>query len=335
MNKISTLFRNLMKGKFIFLIPMGLALVIFLIPIFFTLPGRSLLWGEIQNFGHTPLTGTLALLMLWISRLLFGSKIRRPAAHYNLAFLAAISLGGAIEIAQIFLPGDPDWFDFLRDTLGAGAFLCFFAAFDPKLKLYYHRRTLGILKLPLIISGLLMIIAIIPGIIWVSAYIHKYQIAPYICDFNSALEMKFIDTKDARLTLVHPPAQQWKKSDEDLVGQLDLNPIGYPGFTIIEPGDDWGKYKYFSFEIFSPLDTVIVLHLVIEDYTGQDIDEDRFNKSLGIKPGLNEIRVPIKEIQNGPVSRKLELAAIRDLYLYTFEPKTTIRLLIDNIKLTI
>jgi hypothetical protein len=323
-----------MNRRLIFIIPLLLAICIVLIPIFLTLPGQTRLWGEIQNFGHTPLIGTLALVLLWLSRLVLSSKIKKPVIHFYVAFFIAIFLGGSIEIAQIFLPGDADWFDFFRDILGAGAFLCFFAAFDPHLISYYHRRSRGILKFPLIISVVLMAVAITPGILWVSAYIQKIKIEPFICDFNSNLELKFIDVKDANLSLVHAPSQ-WKKSDEDLVGELDLKTVGNPGFTMVEPGSDWGKYKDLSFEIYSPVDTAIMIYFVVEDFSGQDIDEDRFNDALKVNPGLNEISIPIKKIENGPVSRKLDLNDIRDFYLYTAAPKSNLRLFIDNIKLTI
>ncbi|HBC47716.1 MAG TPA: hypothetical protein DEO84_02215 [candidate division Zixibacteria bacterium] len=305
---------------------------IVLIPIFFTLPGQSKLWGEIQNFGHTLLTGILALLLLWISRMRLN--LAKPITYYYAAFSSANCLAGAIEIAQLFVPGDADWFDFFRDLLGAGAFLCFRAAFDHRLKSYYRGNSKRIIKLPLLVSGVLMIMAIIPGLLWGEAYIHKNSIVPVICDFNSAIELKFIEVKDAKLKMAGAPAQ-WNKMDGDLVGQLDLSPIGNPGFSIVEPGSDWSRYTNLNFQIFSTVDSSIELHLGIEDFNGKDIDEDRFNRAFTVKKGVNEIKIPISEIETGPVSRKLELDNIRDIYLFITKPKLSIRLYIDNIKLTL
>ena len=75
------------------------------------------------------------------------------------------------------------------------------------------------------------------------------------------------------------------------------------------------------------------IHIGIEDFNAEDIDDDRFNKTLLIKPGLNAISIPIEDIEKGPLSRKLDLAALRDIYLFAIEPKISIRLYIDDIRL--
>ena len=249
-----------------------------------------------------------------------------------MAFGAAVFLGGLVEILQIFFPGDPDIGDFIRDILGAGAFLGFYMYFELSSKQALPGHSAIKRKMVLIISAILLSLSFLPGLLWAGAYLHRNKVFPLICSFDSIWERKFIETQDARLKSVSPPAQ-WNKPPGDRVGRLELFAVDHPGFYILEPGRDWNEYKYLSFEVFSELKAPLEVQVGVEDYIGKDVDEDRFSRTILIKPGLNEINIDLEDVRNGPLFRKLNLAAIHDIYMIVFKPGDGIILYIDDIRL--
>lgn len=325
--------RILKNNKIIFPVLIGIALILFIIPLIFTLPGDTFLWGEIQNFGHTPLFGILAVILLFLSKMIFSKRFKRQISHYYVAFITAAFLGGMIEIVQMYTNGDPDIYDFVRDLLGAGAFLVFYMYFDQKMILKTSNAFFSSKSLPLIVSIVLILISLTPAILLAGAYLNRNLTFPMICDFDSCWEWRFIGTSNARLTSSIPPLG-WNKSPKDKVGRLDFNNADSAGFYIQEPGLDWGAYKYFDFSIYSPLDSTLKMNLGIEDFLGKDTDDDRFHKVLYIHPGLNEFEIPIEEISSCPLSRKLDLGILRDIYFVALNTNSKISLYFDDLKLS-
>jgi hypothetical protein len=321
-----------MKKKLTIIALLFAVVFVVMIPLFFALPGKTKIWGEIQNFGHTILFGTLSILILFISSSLFAKTFKKRITHYLVAFGAAAFCGGLVEILQMFLPGDPDLGDFVRDILGAGAFLGFYLYFNGSLDQATPKFSVSKSKLPLIISSISLTISLIPGLLLAGAYIHRNMAFPLICGFDSMWEWKFIGTKNAVLGSAIPPAG-WHKPPGDRVGQLELFPADSSGFYILEPGQDWSEFSSLSFEVYSELETPLELNVGIEDFFGKDLDEDRFNRTIIVNPALNKFNMPIEDIRNGPVFRKLNLSALCDLYFVAYNLKTNTKLYIDDLRL--
>jgi hypothetical protein len=104
----------------------GIFLIIFLLH----LPDDTHLWREIHNSGHTPLFGILSLLLLALFNISFPASKNRSLKIYLSSFISAVVLGGAVEIIQFWVPGEPDLCDLLRDIAGSISFLGFYSLVD-------------------------------------------------------------------------------------------------------------------------------------------------------------------------------------------------------------
>ena len=109
---------------------------------------NSHLIDEICEFGHLPLFGVLALIILWIMN--YKKWPGTLNARYMFAGLFAVVFGIISEIIQILIPGRFfEVHDILYDALGASFFLVFTYPFP-----HYTSKTRKIIK-TLCIAGIL------------------------------------------------------------------------------------------------------------------------------------------------------------------------------------
>ena len=78
---------------------------------------------------------------------------------------------------------------------------------------------------------------------------------------------------------------------------------------------NWTSYESLSFEIFNPGEP-FRLTLRIDDGGDCSLPGSRFERSFRLMSGLNEFRVPLSDVRNGPRSRELDLTDVRRLSLY-------------------
>lgn len=93
-------------------------------------PGRGEWLKVLQDFGHAPAFGCVALVaLLW-----FRTTPLSARGQYLGAWGLTVLLGMATEAAQFVVARDPSWLDLRSDAIGAAALLGVVAACDSRLR---------------------------------------------------------------------------------------------------------------------------------------------------------------------------------------------------------
>ncbi len=298
----------------------------------FKMPLNIFLWRYIFDAGHIPLFGVISIAFLGISQTFWERRFANPMIHYIIAFIFAGLLGLVTEVIQYFTPRDADLWDIINDGIGAICFLGLYFTFDRRLTgsgVFLSRKLKYIIRLAVVILGL---VAMMPTINWIGAYLSRNIRFPVICNFESNWEQKFVFTNNASLSIV-PSPEYFADSIGNNVGRIDFNKNGQPNFMIVEPYPDWTGYDNLSFSIFSENPETINIELQINDRQYNKNNENRFNKLLSINPGLNKITVPLKEITNAPKNRQLDMHKISLIALSLAQPDSNITIYLDNFRL--
>ena len=310
-----------------------LAIVIGAVSLIFNLrlPHDTYLWREIQNSGHTRLFGVVALALLGLSTSLFPRLTSKRLRLYLLAFLLAAFVGGAVEIAQLWTPGDPDLGDFLRDVGGELSFLGFFMVFDRQLaSLWIRKRWLK--AMPLVMSIIVLAAALWPvgSLAW--SYYDRNRDFPQLLNLESFWTDSFIKTRNAEYARTKPP-DGWSEAKGRQVAEITFMPANYPTLYIEEPYSNWLGYSRLGFNIYSQQDTSVKLTLTVEDFHHDNSFGDRFNYGFLVKPGLNNIVISLDNIKNAPAKRQMDMKAIRAIHLFAYKPARAFSIYLDNMRL--
>ena len=287
---------------------------------FVRLPQHTYLWREIQNTGHVPLFGVISLAMFALSVQLLGNVVKKRFVHYVIAATVTFCIGLVTELAQIIGPRDADVWDQVRNTAGIIIFLGAYLTFDRKMREPLQR--LGRRIIPLIRGAVavLIVVIIIPVTLWVDAYTFRNEQFPIICDFRSRRELKFIRAHNAEVRRIPAPAG-WVSADSGGVGEVTFRPpVEYPGFIIDDPVENWSGYSALTFDAYSEQDTVITLHMTIQDNAHNQMYSDRFNHSFKVAPGPNRIAIPLDIVRKAPAERSMDMSRIANINIFAYRP---------------
>ncbi len=298
----------------------------------FELPQNTCLWKALGNAGHIPLFGLLSLVLLRLSNLTLGSRVKNPFFNYAIVLAAAALLGAFSETAQIFTARDADICDLARDIVGAVSFLGIRMPFDGRMSPILKKRGNRFKYLILAASVFLFIISLYPLVLVAAAYPQRDREFPQICGFEAAWEKVFWIRQNTKLTVTSPP-KGWMETNQSRVGKLTFNAVTYPGFHIQEPFPDWRGYDFLVFEIYSEIDTAIGLYFRLHDMHHNKDYDDRYNNFFRINPGYNEIVIPLENVKNAPKLRKMDMASIRTFGIFAYKPKEPFTIYLDDIRL--
>jgi len=285
--------------------------VVVLLVVFARLPDETPLGSEIENAGHAPAFGVLALALLGLSKDLFR---RKCLDHYRIAIIGTLFLAIATELLQFAHHGYGEVGDVVRDVAGGIAFLGFFWTVDksagpPKFVIPVRSGAICIL-----------ITAFIPAMLWGLALIHRNASFPTIMNFDSVWDSKFCSAGNAQLEIMKGRAR------------ITFHPAQYSGFHLSQPYPDWSGYHFFTFTIFSELPDTVNLVLRIHDRHHNQAYHDRFNLDLSIHNGRNEISIPLEMIRGAPGSRLMDMSAIRGIGIFAVKPASNFSLYISEFR---
>lgn len=291
-------------------------------------PHPTLLWMEIFNLGHIPLFGMVALLALVATRAFLPKGPGRPLRHYLLAFVVVALISLVSEIAQINMASrQVEVQDAVHNLLGAICFLVIRSAFDPLLWESQARAPRGLL---LVAASLALFVASWPLIELGWHYGMRRAAFPRIVDLDSGWQRPFISAQRADIGLV-PAPEAWTEKSGRRVSVITFPQNPWPGVTVRELYPDWTEMKAYRMQVFSTRDHPVHLTLRIEDSLHNYRRNDRFNRTLTIEPGLNDVSIPLQEIRDAPAGREMDLSQIWRLILFTSRPEEPLQLHISDI----
>ena len=299
---------------------------------FWQLPGNSLLWRELQNTGHTPLFGCLALAILFILRESFPPVRGNPLLAYPLAGIASLALGIFIELGQLLTHRDPSVSDVLRDLAGIIAALSIYAGIDSRLVSVWHRQHKGLRAGTIALGCCLFLGGLVPLGQQIMVSLQRDSAFPVIIDPGADWSGAFLQFDHATLALV-PAPERWTSVSGQHVARLVLKPARYPGIAVIEPYPDWSAFANLRFTLYSsetrPFDLVLRIHDQLHDQAYSD----RFNLELRVMPGENVFRIPLASIQYAPADRSMDLKRIAGLMLFAIDITSPVEFYLDTMRL--
>jgi hypothetical protein len=144
---------------------------------------------------------------------------------------------------------------------------------------------------------------------------------------------QFVSRSECDWWLGAPP-KGWPDDADHRVTHILFHPNHKcPGFGLRELWRDWSAAKTFSFDIYSEMPGDFELIVRVNDRLHDDDYDDRFNRSIDIRPGFQTITIPIVDIQSAPRTRRMNMAQITGFYLYVVRPAKEIRVMVDNVHL--
>lgn len=289
----------------------------------------TILWIEARNAAHTLIFVPIALLFLLVLTSTDDHSAAIPGRRYWQALVLCIIFGAGTEAVQFFLPRDADVVDFLRNIAGATFALLTYRSYN----LVRHGRALSLRdRLLLILGTLVLLVSISTFIGWAVSYLERDSRFPLVADFEPRPWPTFVTPKGGRLRSVPAPSA-FSKNANGRTLEVAFTHTKWPGFSIQEPYPDWSGYSSLAFEVFNPTSAVHALHIRIDDALYTDGYEDRYNGIFNISPGANSVRVNLRDVRNGPESRRLDLSRISTIIVFAENNQAPFVLFFDNFRL--
>ena len=303
-------------------LPIGLAAAFLLLTLLLvfgsdeSIPTRS--FQALWNLGHVAYFAVISLLLLqWP-----GLRSAAMPIRWVVLLLVTLLAGGLIEYLQIGTARTADWMDLLRNFGGTLLVLAFWPGLQPRAG-RWPLRLLALLWLGWALQPLVVALQ--------DEWAAQRQF-PVLADFTAPFELERW-SGNARLGIVRRP----ELSDRPLL-ELDLRPAAYAGAGLRHFPPDWRGYRSLSLKLYLAGEQPLSLTLRIHDREHESgprayAFSDRFNRSFRLRPGWNEIRVPLDEIRKAPSRRTMDLSQVVDLSLFVAGLKRPRRIYLARIAL--
>lgn len=278
-----------------------LALLVLLISPLFFVGGPDWVSADIirqlWNCGHIAFFAALTLLLHQYISL----------AHWHRWLLLTVSvliIGIVIEFIQGAIGRHKSWQDVLYNL--AGVWLGLFWFLTPSPRVWVGR--------------VFALIAFSPAAMNVAVaaknYAILYQQIPIMSSFESAADMQQLhfNAQQVQITQSIKHVAEGKFSAE-----LTLNTGRYSGVRMSVAIGDWTSYQQLKMNFFNPEQDLLIVMLRISDKQhdrGANSFDDRFNLLLTLKPGLNEVVIPLSKLETAPKTRKMNMAEISSLGIF-------------------
>lgn len=252
----------------------------------------SVLLGALHDAGHVIAFSLIAFALC---------VILRPASWrwvVILAVLAALAVG--TEWAQRWLGGAFSLGDVGRDLLGAAIGVSAWIA---------ARRRRPILFAA---AAIAMVAGLVPLGFTGWAYTQRAAEPDLVWDASRATHRVFIE----------PPRNgSFVRPDGASYARFTSASDTYAGIVIREPTPDWREYGALVVRLSNPGDAAVTMNVRVDDRPADTEYEDRFNRARFV-PAHTEVqwRIPLHEIEHGPVGRRLDLSHITKVVIFLSPP---------------
>jgi hypothetical protein len=271
---------------------------------------------QLDNLAHL----AYFALMAWALTLLPQVTRRKLSLQFILPLSAVFAMGGAIELIQPRFGRTASWSDLGLDLMGALLGLLFFAAGRRLL----NRRLLAVGQLAaLALAGYAL--AGPAATLWDMEQASRSF--PILGDFESRFEAG----RWVQGTIDHTLARHGSGSL-----RVDLSTALYSGTALIRSIGDWRGYTTFALSIYNPGPGPLRIIISIRDQEHERRGghyHDRFNRTFHLKPGWNDLRIPVAEIEKAPRERTMDMSRLREIGIFAANLPTPRVIHLDNLRL--
>lgn len=272
---------------------------------------------EAKQFGHVVL---FALIGYRVSCSRLFAK-RQFLFKCLFLFLLSLGLGAVTESIQFFIGRDFEFQDILNDIIGSFVgFSIYVATTAPKLRNSF-------------VLAAFILVGISGKTLWIYLIdeMDLYENYDIISDFETQFQLTRWKTSGASIQI-----SQGEVFEGSHAMQVDLNPGSYPGVIVTEFNRDWTLYQGLELNIYSGDDRTREYVIKIYDRWHKRngyIFSDRFNLSVALTPGWNQVVVPMQDILHAPGDRVMNLTQIAAIEVFTIDLTYPLRIYIDNVLL--
>jgi len=115
--------------------------------------------------------------------------------------------------------------------------------------------------------------------------------------------------------------------------KLELFPSAYPGLNPVLDKKDWRGYNSLCLDLFNPDNENKKIVMRIDDKEDADDYADRYNMSFLLRPGMNNIVIPLNSLITSGTNRQLDLRKIYKYLFFMVNPTQKAVLYVDHIRL--
>jgi hypothetical protein len=273
-----------------------LGLILLAVPLFFVGGVSSValdIYRRLWDMGHSVFFALLAVNLVWWS-------IIKNHRQFFIACLMVFSVSLLIEKIQSYIGRDASWFDVLSNMSG---FLLGYSFIQSISKIILVLRMVAI-------SGLL------PGC-WA---VLKSLILMFILWQQFPLLSGGKSSGEAAAWGGRAQVTRIASSDNpDRVYRINFSGQVYQSANLRGFIQSWNDDQTLIVQIENPSTESFVLTLRVSDrqheISGQEYS-DRFNYSIDLLPGWNQIKIPVSDIKNSPLKRTMNMDDIYVLKLF-------------------
>jgi len=278
----------------------------------------EILW----NLGH------IATYCLWTYLLIkYYGPLKRQSygCQWIWALGFALTFGVVVEMIQKeYLGRTADIGDIIKNMIGCGLSLAFFVP---------TRKNNG--RLALLLLQLMVLITLVGESLplaraFTDEWIARKQF-PALGTFETPLEIARWEPNNSKITIDRHIKNQGKSSL-----RIDLTDNGFSGANLEFFPRDWRGFSSISFTVYNPQKSLLKMVCRINDFDHNHNGyhyKDRFNKKISITPGWNQIEIPMKQVQNAPVNRSMNMAEIELFALFFHKLNQPQSIYIDDLRL--
>ncbi len=274
----------------------------------------------ILSFGHLLLFGSVGLVTLWI--LNKGDWACRQSNLYIRAWGITSFSGALTECIQAFIPYRHFRLgDILTDALGAAVFLTIIYSFQKGV----NHKGVALLRNGLLV---LMIVRAYPIFAATVDTWNMEKDFPILSSFETTFEIPRWSCKEGimKRTPLHATDGAYSLG-------VNLHPGIYPGLSLDYMVNDWRGYNRLSFDVFIEGSSPLELSIRINDRKHNEEFIDRYNKTFLLGPGYNHITVGLDAVRTAPRGRKMDMADITVLCIFSYKLKEPRTAYFDNFRL--
>jgi len=315
------------------MVKLGIPLVLF-ISIFLFVGGPNVhelkVYFEFWQLGHFGLFGIIILLL--------AQRKFVQRTHWAVQFIGTgivcLILGLATEYLQQYFGRSFSLTDISNDIIGgySGYFLAQAIRLSDSQDTSKRKRhsTLRLVYVVLILG-----LTLFAGRSFIKALVNEINIRlefPVLSDFETSFERDRWQAWRARTEI----GSQFARSGNGGI-KITYLPARYPSLNLRDFNENWQDYSYLKLSLFNAQKTNVELILKIHDHrhhhTGYRFS-DRFNKTIELAPGWNDLSFSLDEIKNSPNNRTMDMDQIFSFSLFMIRPKSTTTIYLDDVYLS-
>lgn len=271
--------------------------------------------------------GHLPAFVLWTAVALSASSkftAKRISSQLLIALPIALLLGLGVEWAQSALGRSFALMDIANDVLGSATAILFLspARFEMR-KLALRGMQVAIVSLVVLQALPLARVVIDDGIAW--------KQFPVLSDLETPYEITRWTSRSA-ISVDHEIARQGRASL-----RVALTTEEYSGASLQHFPANWEGHTALRLSIYSESGDPSVVTISVHDEQHMRTGRaylDRFNARFTLRPGWNDINVPLARIRDAPVGRALDLRSVRELSIIAVSLPAPRVIHVDNVHLS-